>query len=322
MKQPYISGEFVHIYQPVGDFFPGPDSVELRAGSWYDHWVPNDHTLVKGRDDRWHLLGITHPATSHRAIHDGEWLLFHATSCSGMKLSDLKLHTFRDEKKVLPPALRPSEPYSIHSPFIVDRCGKYVMVYGPDPFRYAVSENLTEWKPMGHFFSADLGRREGEGDSWTTDPVMIEKRVSDGVVDRDPMMFEHLGVTYMVYCSKRNTVDITSTTDYILWSKPTTLLYCAEDHHPESPTLVFYEGYYYLFTCFWVNNPAGKLEPYSKRTMVYASSDLVHFAESAKLVAELPVHAPELVRDECGAWFITSAEHPFRGVSLARMAWK
>lgn len=39
-------------------------------------------------------------------------------------------------------------------------------------------------------------------------------------------------------------------------------------------------------------------------------------------VARLEAHAPEVFRDEDGQWYISSAEWPARGVSIAKLAWE
>ena len=75
---PKIVGTYVTVYRPTGDRFAGPDTRELKAGEYYSDWVPNDHAILRGPDDRWHAFGITHPLTSAENIHDGEFQSFHA----------------------------------------------------------------------------------------------------------------------------------------------------------------------------------------------------------------------------------------------------
>jgi hypothetical protein len=47
--------------------------------------LPKDHLLIKGEDQRWHYLGITHPETSPANYHDVACLLFHAVAPYGIK---------------------------------------------------------------------------------------------------------------------------------------------------------------------------------------------------------------------------------------------
>jgi hypothetical protein len=44
--------------------------------------------------------------------------------------------------------------------------------------------------------------------------------------------------------------------------------------------------------------------------------------KNRKPVAEIQSHAPELFQDEDGDWWISSAERPFRGVSIAPVKWQ
>ena len=36
MLTPRIAGDYVTVYRPGGDYYPGPDTEELSAGQWYD----------------------------------------------------------------------------------------------------------------------------------------------------------------------------------------------------------------------------------------------------------------------------------------------
>jgi beta-fructofuranosidase len=42
---------------------------------------------------------------------------------------------------------------------------------------------------------------------------------------------------------------------------------------------------------------------------------------NGKAIAEINAHAPEILRDEDGRWYISSAEWPYRGISLAPLEW-
>jgi hypothetical protein len=44
--------------------------------------------------------------------------------------------------------------------------------------------------------------------------------------------------------------------------------------------------------------------------------------KNRKPVAEIQSHAPELFQDEDGDWWISSAERPYRGVSIAPVKWQ
>jgi beta-fructofuranosidase len=90
---------------------------------------------------------------------------------------------------------------------------------------------------------------------------------------------------------------------------------------PESPVLIRHNDTFYLFVCGFDGLWDGKTVQgaYQHLTRVYQSDNPLEFAEE---VAELRSHAPEVFQDKQGQWFISSAEWPQRGVSIARLEWR
>ncbi len=290
---PQIAGKFVTVYRPEGDVFPGPDSQYLEAGQWYDTWVPNDHTLIKGPDDRWHAFGITHPLTPMEpgSVHDGEWLAFHAKAPYGPLKSTLRDGAWQDRPKVLPPARRPDERPELYAPFIVEREGIYHMFYGPEQIRLAISKDLEHWEPQGSVFS-------------------------HGRSARDPCVVLEDGTYWMTYVAGSSVFARTSQ-DLRRWSEETTEVFrMRRKGSPESPFLLRREETYYLFWCIY----DGTHGLYDNRTFVYRSKAPWTIG-NWKFVTEIHAHAPEIVQDKDGDWYISSAEWPERGVSLAPLEW-
>ena len=92
---------------------------------------------------------------------------------------------------------------------------------------------------------------------------------------------------------------------------------------PESPTLIRYNDTFYLFVCGW-NGIWDRKElqgAYQHNTYVYQSDDPEKFDADAVLTT-LDAHAPEIIRDEKGNWYISSVQWPNRGVSVAPLRWK
>ena len=79
---PKIAGPYVTVYRPASDRFPGPDTRELKAGTDYAEWVPNDQAFILGPDHCWHAFGITHPLTSPENVHDGEQVTLSICLCA------------------------------------------------------------------------------------------------------------------------------------------------------------------------------------------------------------------------------------------------
>ncbi len=284
---PVIEGDYVHIYQPQGDVFSGPDTRDLKAGQFYPSWQPNDHCFVKGPDGHWHAFGITHPESQPgQSRHQGEFVSFHAVSPGKTFESSLKTDSWADKPKVLPPAQRPGESPANHAPTIVKHDGVYKMIYGPCPFRMAVSEDLYAWTPKG--------------------PVGIEERSG-----RDPSLFLWNDTYILVYCAG-NVVKAATSKNLADWSEPVEIFRGEEPTYQcESPTLIFHEGLFYLFWCLWdTANKNGN--GYDERSFVYCSDNPLDFHGHPR-IAELKTHAPEIFQDEEHNWYISSAQYPAAG---------
>jgi beta-fructofuranosidase len=296
---PRIAGKYTTIYLPEADRFPGPDTSELKAGRRYAVWVPNDHTFIKGPDGRWNLFGITHPLTSPTplAIHEGEFQSFHARAPVGELKDILATGAWKDLPKVLRASDRPGENPAFYAPDVIQKGDLYYMFYGPDPIRLATSPDLQTWTPQGPLFS-------------------------DEPSARDPSVLFWQGVYSMVYCVE-NTVAIRTSTDLRRWSSQRTILRLSGNRSPESPTIVRHGGRFYLFVCIWSGLWDGKTVQgaYSHQTYVYQSDNLLDFS-GGKQVTILDAHAPEVFQGEDGQWYISSAEWPRRGVSIAKLSWE
>jgi len=133
---------------------------------------------------------------------------------------------------------------------------------------------------------------------------------------RDPYVFCENGKFYMVYTEARQLLCRTSE-NLADWSEPFVLqrsLFACEN---ESPFLMKWEGYYYLF---WSCHD-GKNGSYDERTYVFAADTLAGLYESAPITM-LRAHAPEIVQSPDGAWYLLSVFYPKNGVNAARLEWK
>jgi arabinan endo-1,5-alpha-L-arabinosidase len=209
----------------------------------------------------------------------------------------LKEHHYVDLPKVLPPKERPGEVLANHAPSIVKKGGLYHMVYGHNPIRLAVSSDLSKWVPKGNLFSD-----------------------ADGA--RDPSLLLHNGTYHMVYCSVK-CVRLRTSRDLIHWSEPKTI-FAAQTFDPESPTLIYRNGSFYLFVCSWdgIWDQEDIQGAYQHKTYVLHSKDPQHFGiDDEKQITTLKSHAPEIFPGEDGQWYISSVGWPHRGVSVDRLDW-
>lgn len=296
---PKIIGEWKHVYQPKEDIFPGPDSKRFKTGQHYPSWQVNDHFILKGKDNSWHALGISHPSIEpgpeEKNPHEAEWFLFHAVSAKGKLEDNLSNGSWLDKTRVLPPSERPKEMREIHSPHILAYKNGYFMVYGQSPIRYALSDDLYKWHPMGELF------REVEG-------------------ARDPSIIKYENLYYMSYTTRQKILVRTSA-DLLTWSSPITIfeLQKGETGGPESPRILLMNGGFYLIYCRWDANLTNL--NYQNKSYVYYSNDILNF-KNRKPIAAIEGHAPEFFQDENANWWISSAERPFRGVSIAPVKWE
>jgi arabinan endo-1,5-alpha-L-arabinosidase len=293
---PKIDGEYINIYKPAGDIFPGPSVGQLVVGKYYEEWVPNDHCFVKDQAGRWHIFGITHPITDFDNVHLGENQSFHAIAPSGSLEENLKEGTWKDRPKVLPPAERPGEIPANHAPFIIKHDGLYHMIYGPTPIRYAVSMDMFKWIPMRTLGNAPEGR--------------------------DPSILFWNDTYYLIVCGIHD-VRIATSRDFTNWDQHAPILTMKKGVDPESPSIVRYNNTFYLFVCGW-NGVWDRKElqgAYQHITYVYQSDNPLKF-DVKNEVTTVNSHAPEIFQDEKGDWYISSVECPHRGVSIARLSWE
>ncbi len=250
----------------------------------------NDHALVRGGDDRWHLIGITHdsagsPQEERSFLHataptlDGPWT----------ELPDA-LMTQMPERVLWAPDIFAREP------------GRWTMLYwGSTPdnqIQRADSDDLVAW-------------------------TRVMSPVPGG---RDPHV-ARVGERWVVYSvgvrESHGQIIATTSADLTSWSP---LSVVVEDPVPsfgwgnlESPCLVRRGAWWYLFVTRTSAAPADY-----DRTVVLRSADPMRF--EWRPVTEIAGHASEVV-EEGGAQYLTSAGwtsqvgEPARGLSIARLEW-
>ncbi len=299
VKVPRLVNNFVNVFRPEPQVYPGASGNELCHGQWYDEWVPNDHTFTMGPDGNWHIFGITHPLTTAANIHEGEDQLFHAVAPGNIFDKPLSPKCFRDCGTVLPPSERPGEPNPIYAPFIIKIEKLYHIVYGPYAIRHRVSEDLVNWREC---------------------PPMFVEPSQQGT--RDPHILFHDGKYYLTYCAfnevrQRVSTDMTNWSDYrIIRVAPT------EIAAPESPFIVYHDEMFYLIFCLWsgVWDQKTVAQAYPHITEVHASPTIDGFMDTEP-IATFDAHASEVF--QVGKrYFLSSAEWPERGINVVEMVFE
>lgn len=258
----------------------------------------NDHAFIRGSDGTWHMFGITDTGPPHSG---GEQTFAHATAPS-------LTGTWTRQ----PDAMTVNASYGetvLWAPYVLQYQGTYYMFYaggGTDPnnaeINLATSTDLTTWTRL------------------STGPLF-----RDGYLARDPMVLR-VGNQWVMYYtatdSQDGSLDIVAyrtSTDLTHWSnryiafKSTT---GAGGNTAESPFVVSQGGAYYLFT-----GPRGAVDSANNPgATVYKSLDPLHFNITDR-VGHMRAHAPEIVQDVDGRWYISHAGWGEGGLWLSPLNW-
>lgn len=256
-------------------------------------WYINDHSVIRGGDGRWHLFGITHPEPA--APHE-ERLFAHATART------LTSAPWTKQPHALEADLAGGETI-LWAPHVIEHQGVYYMFYtggGADHTQFqiklATSTNLINWQrhPQPLF--------------------------TDGYEARDPFVMRQGDRWVMYYTATSEpsggnfSVAYRTSTDLIHWSARAIAYrdfwWGTWGGNTESPFVLARPEGYYLFIGPW---------PSYVSTQVFFSQDPLNFRGPA--IAQLPVHAPELVRDLDGKEYLTSCGWFQGGVYLTPLSW-
>lgn len=298
IPRPKRSDEYIHVYKPKAALFMGESEV-FKSNVQYKDWIPNDHCFVK-HEEGWHILGITHPRPDDFIndyefgvlVHSDEDQLFHCFGKGSFK-SLMYTDSYIEEEHVLYPKERSDEAKPIHAPHVLEWDGSYQLVYGPDAIRVASTKDFYNFEPKGALFSA-------------------------GETARDPNIFVDDDQTIYNIYAKENMVCYRTSMDFKTWSDEQIMYVNPYNNGTcESPFMIKREGYYYLFWCMW-DESCGC---YDNRTFVFGHEDINELINCSPLTI-LDAHAPEIIIDEDGDYFISSVFYPNNGVSVAPLEWE
>ncbi len=259
-------------------------------------WCINDHTIVQGPDNTWHLFGITHPKPLDFFKDPGRRLA-HATATS----------LLQDPWQAQPPAVTADwekhKEYLLWAPHAIRSNSVYHM------FVCAGDKDTHKYR-IHLLTSPDLK-------TWTRSPD--NPMVVDGFDGRDPMVLRAENQWIMYYTATttpdggNHTVVCVTSKDLTHWGDRKVVFI-----HPnagsfggptESPFVVRRGRHYYLFVCD------------NDWTHVYLSRDPFHW-DIEQRVGRIRSHASEVVRDAKGKWYITHAGWMSGPVSIAPLVWK
>lgn len=265
----------------------------------------NDHSLIKAHHDgKWHIFGITRDQPE--AMPDHERYFTHGAG----------------EKLILPQGLQEinivcDNGVRAWAPSVVSDGKRYFMHYGPSPMRMATSDEMTHWME---------------------NPTYLRNAPFDAC-HRDSMVLRVAPDRWLMYATgikdRFGVISVFESSDLVTWDFIRYAL-VTKGNAPlnppwgatESPYVVHYDNAWYLFMTY--TNCA--MENYHN-TLVFRSDDPTNFGvytgdnEDEVVVAKLHAHAPEVVQDDDGKWYITTCgwrgkNTPIEGgVAIAELVW-
>ena len=263
-------------------------------------WYINDHTIVRGPDNLWHMIGITHEEPRD-PLH--ETILAHATSPT------LTAGNWTQQAPALTadPAFGETE---LWAPYVIkDRDTFYVFYCGGGKSEAVYQIEVATSKDLF---------------TWTRNPTPL---FVDGYQARDPFVLRE-GDKWVLYYTAttdpgggNHVVKYRTSTDLLNWSDAKTAYQDSQMGNvggpTESPFVVQRNSTYYLFV--------GPRTDYSS-TGVFTSTDPVHFDQSqaypvGQAPSIFPTHAAEIIVDLDGKYYMTHAGWAQGGLWIAALSW-
>lgn len=288
--------------------------IPMIASEWRVLFQPqvyglyvNDHSLVRHSDGSWHLFGITSHAKEGEDYAELERYFVHAAGSLWGAEPMLELGKCCDNG------------VRAWAPGVIRHGPRYFMHYGPSPMRMATSFELCHWMEQ----TPTIGGAPLDS------------------CHRDSMVFKVAEDHWLMYItgiddSMFGVVSVLESHNLVDWKFLRYALRTSgkAPYNPpwgatESPFVVKMADLYYLFITY----TDCKHHNYHN-TLVFASTDPTDFGnytgdnEADVVVAKLQAHAPEIIQDSDGQWYITTCgwrgyNTPVEGgVAIARLEWK
>ena len=275
----------------------------------HNNWHVNDHCFIQGKDGDWHMFGIVWPdpgsGDSTIVNYFGHAAATSLNQKSWQELAPPFYEELIDGKLLWAPHVLQNE-----DTFYMFYCGGGAME------SYAIvlrtSDDLNEW----------------------SEPEILFR---DGFQARDPMVIWCAEINkWVMYYTATEAPDgghyivaYRSSEDLINWSDREiayTDFHVGAGWGPtESPFVVQRGDYYYLFIGPRpYDHPTDVLpdweHPGYDGTDVFRSTHWNHW-ENSDFAGHIPVHAPEIIHDKDGDWFISRAGILQCGLYLTKMNW-
>lgn len=289
----------------------------VRAGKSYLLWNStspedeaefylNDHTFFVGPGGDFHVIGISHTEAADPLF---EVNLAHATTATLSRAGAWRKMPFAmgnsgPESHLWAPHVTRLE----NGTLVAVYCGGSYVDRRAYHIRMATSVDGFSWRRIGTLFSAGVDGR---------DPMVM--RLPD---DGGWVMYYTGTVPNEVRDDVEHVTFFRTSKDLLHWSPEGVAFVGGSDGScaggpTESPFVVGRGGNFYLFTGSWA--------PSYDDTRVFVSTDPFDFGSvpsgTAKRVGTITSHAPEVVRDFDGRWWVSSAGWGRGGLTIAPLEW-
>ncbi len=321
-KPLFTVGPFQKIYEPS----PPWPVVEGSPVPSAEHWHVNDHCFARGRDGTWHMFGIVAVNPGFRARLSS---MGHATAG---KLTQKPWVTQK------PPFQRDDEEV-LWAPHIVSHQGVYHMFYcsGNRDRKRTSQEHNRQPYFISLRTSTDLWNWSPQVELWVETPQTGWARFQEGYQARDPMVLwnpaEQAWVMYYTVTENPDggyhIVACRTSHDLVHWSGRSVAY---RDSHvgtefgpTESPFVVQRDGGFFLFIG---PRPYDRKFPQGRNWEHpgYVGTDVFYSRRwnewtDADYAGHIHGHALEVVQDENGKSYVSSAGIAQGGLFLAELHW-
>ena len=330
------AGDFTHVYDPTR-WEAQPNASKDVTYTWY----VNDHTFVYGPGQQWHIFGITH---TDPADPEQETNTAHAVGNPAGAVNTSLQPTRDAGYRHAPFALGALPPEThIWAPYVFRLAnGTFIMVYcgggwNRDKSRISLarSDDLWRWTRVRVLFEGGVDGRDPMVVELNPPPLSASSSASTparaNASDDDGNHTAAAGGPRWVIYYTGTTPDNASVNnvshvqfartsgDLLEWSDPVTSFdggYTGQNYGgPTESPFVIRRGprSFYLFSGAWYGSYV--------ITHVFHSSDPMDFGSvvtgTANHVGTITAHAPEVIRDANGQWYISGAGWGLRGVYMA-----
>lgn len=301
---------------------PEPDLTELGLQPELSNVQPNqpnDHHVFQDTEGQWHLWACVRGTAIGRIL--AHWEADSLTQSPWHFTGDI----IRADKSAGESLVEWHGQEFIQSPYIIEHQDSFFMFYGGYSTGMNPSGDTTT--NYSHTENQISLMTSSNGRDWTryTDARGYSRLFAGPGAARDPVVKKFGNLWYIYYCGHHNwdrtcgAIYVRTSEDLNHWSDWKIAHYDKTHENqkwlPESPQVVYRDGYYYLFRTHGLEGG----------TYVFRSREPVNFGHgdvSELFVTRFDIIAPEIITDKKGNEYITNiSSGGIFGIRMTRLNW-